>query len=285
MIYSEINISNIRSFLHLVPAWMLGRINDPAVFGLGALDDSAKHVPEGAIIFEVMPDSKEVVIRWLFVREALRGQGIGSGLMDCFFEALTKIDHDRIIADIPEGVMAEEVQELLSLYRFRFETAVEGDLLQPFSELIKNHTLAASRPHKDYVNMGQVDIKDTMRFLMSLKNNDKAKRVLTDINSVDKKISCVHRLPMGVDGAFLVKKHMGGMLEPVFLLSQNADRTAPLRLLHASICMVKEIYPSDQAVYLKCFENSLGGLLDYIVPDIHPVNVRRGVHFVPGQFF
>ena len=223
------------------------------------------------------------MIKWLFVREGLRGQGIGSGLMDYFFEKVTEIQHDCITADIHEGDMAEEVQDLLSVYRFRFETAVEGDVLQPFSDLIKNPSLASARPHRDYINMGLIDIKETMRFLMSLKNNEKAKRVLMDINSVDKKISCVHRTPNGIDGAFLIKKHMGGMLEPIFLLSQNIDRTAPLRLLHGSICMVKEHYPADQAVYLKCFENSLGGLLDYIVPDIHPVNVRRGVHFVPGK--
>ncbi len=283
MIYSEISTKNIRSFLHLVPAWMLGRINDPRLFGLGAVDDSAKHVPEGAVVFEISPDNREVAIKWLFVREALRGHGIGSGLMDYFFETVSGMDYDRITADIPEGAMAEEVQELLSLYRFRFESTVEGDVLQPFNELIKNPTLAAAKPHKGYLSMGAVDIKDTMRFLMSLKNNEKAKQVLMDINNVDKKISCVHKLPMGVDGAFLIKKHMGGMLEPIFLLSQNADRTAPLRLLHGSICMVRDNYPGDQAVYLKCFENSLGGLLDYIVPDIHPVNVRRGVHFVPGK--
>ena len=129
MIYSEISTKNIRSFLHLVPAWMLGRINDPRLFGLGAVDDSAKHVPECAVVFEISPDNREVAIKWLFVREALRGHGIGSGLMDYFFETVSGMDYDRITADIPEGAMAEEVQELLSLYRFRFESTVEGDVL------------------------------------------------------------------------------------------------------------------------------------------------------------
>ena len=283
MIYSEISTSNIRSFLHLVPAWLLGRLSDPNVLGLGAVDDSSKHIPEGAVVFEVEPESREVALKWLFVRESLRGNGIGSGLMDYFFEKISEIDYNQITADIPEIDMAEEVQALLSLYRFRFEKAIEGNVLQPFNELIKNPSLASAHPHKDYVSMGSIDIKDTMRFLMSLKNNDKAKHALMDINSIDKKISCVHRVQGGVDGAFLIKKHMGGMLEPMFLLSKNIDRTAPLRLLRGSIYMVRQHYPEDQAIYLNCFENSLGGLLDYIVPDIHPVNVRRGVHFVPGR--
>ncbi|MBP5607441.1 MAG: GNAT family N-acetyltransferase [Lachnospiraceae bacterium] len=225
---------------------------------------------KGVLIYSFEDDNAELL--WIYVLPAERGQGIGSGLMEKFFnsiEGFKEIRADLIVTD--DSI---KLQSFLTAYRFRFQKEISYEFVRRLSVLKKEPKLMIQEPAP-----GCISLKDTDRAAFN--------RILTemgleaevyDTEKLDMELSCIHRNKMGeINGILLINRYGDSLLEPILLHVTNENSKIQLKMLQMCIYLADRYDKEDITVYIRCRDSKTGLLIDSVLKDVHPMRMIRGI--------
>ena len=79
-------------------------------------------------------------------------------------------------------------------------------------------------------------------------------------------------------GLLLVRKRLGGALEPVFYRAVDNNKDIMRSLFYATVLRTKKRYDGSTVVYAKVNRKEHRAMINRIYPDIHPIKAWRGEH-------
>lgn len=243
--------------------------------------DEDEAVSQGILIFDVIKKGKEVCVnlRWLYVAQNYRGQGIAKELSDEFFRLMDKAKVTIAICDIPKGEEYDEIRTYVEKLKFEFEEKKRYEITTSL-ETICNIPMLKDKKHGDnVVSIRELDKILWKKLIKQLNQSTLFGNIEDDINLYDKDISCALFQGTQPLGACLIKIQKDGSLMPVALsaVTANSSKILLLLLLYA-IDKAKEKYSQDKTVQIKTTTASGTKLAAYFFPEEEPVAFNRGVY-------
>ncbi|MCR4798725.1 MAG: GNAT family N-acetyltransferase [Lachnospiraceae bacterium] len=285
MRYIRINKKHIKEFSAIADVddlRCIGQLDDDmAAFGAIDMKDGERIIA-GVIIYQFIYEEDEkprVDIRWIHVVEEYRNQGVGTML---FKSTLKNIPKDEIYSSSVVFFQNNNAPVLISFfesmgYRIYHHTLYEMystvkricDVPAIWDDEVQNKTVTIEKLHIKDMNT----LRDNTPFLWY---EDLEK---INIENLEPYISNAYVDQYGaLKGLLLVRKRLGGALEPVFYRAVDNNKDIMRSLFYATVLRTKKRYDGSTVVYAKVNRKEHRAMINRIYSDIHPIKAWRGEH-------
>ncbi len=275
MVYIRMRKNNIPGLMPLAPMRILSAVDDRNSFGIVAMSDEGK--TEGVLVYEIK-EAGLVCISWIYVSENARGKGTGDGLMNVFFERISKKPVNEVVAEIPENENSLFAQSYFSRFGFRFERSVSYEIFRNVNVLKEIFSLGKPRVANGILPASAVSEKLIRDFLDEPGRENGRKAYKENCAAINPEVSCIHfKNRQDIDGMLLLKDDLSGLLQPVVLETGKLFIETASRLAAGCLYYAERNFSSPPDVYIRCENAKHRELIGVIFDEIHPVLIRRGI--------
>ena len=291
-------------FLPLIPADMQEAIRSGEWFCLGALTDAPGYGGDekeklcaGVLIFSAddgLSYWRDIVtmirIRWIFVTESARGQGLGNELMDALSDILKDNPAEGILVDIPFDPKYDLAEDFFSGWGFDFEVIPGTEIVISKEEAVIRH--GSMEKAKEVVKDRLKTIHDDIRQLKAIPDavfrkglNEMILRsdnlfhinISDDPKDYDQEMSC-GVMKEGKLSTLLLYERSGEKELRLILMSSLSDNAASElgNLLAYSGAMYYCREPEDSVIKVVLDSPKASELFYYVLSDSEPDLIRRG---------
>lgn len=283
----QIDQENRESFSDLLTKNIMGDLELEACYGIGAaVKEGDVWVACGALVY-MMDYADEShgfrsELKWLYVQEELREQGIGTKLMNRFYDIQSDLGTEDIFCRVPLAGECDRLAAFLEDYGFYFIIGPSNQMMVGKQDVLSvspaEHHLGA-----DYISMG-ADL-DTELVNYFLQNNledfiDASYETGKELHSFDRRLSSVYIEDNKLKGILLCSLDSTGRVSLCVLhttVPQNNAKKVCLNLIQKSVEALGKTPKADRV--LVTIRTPLGaGLWDLLFPDLPPIDVRQGMY-------
>lgn len=267
----------------MVPSKIFEQVNSIGHFGLGAiLDKQDDKYSAGVLIFDVDEGTNGeenltvAVIKWFYVAEEFRKNGVSDELMKEFFRVMDDAGIEHIICDVP---MPEEYDFLcayLEEWGFEFTLANIYEVTAELGEILEKPVFSGSKASSKTIALKEVPALSFRQFIGNMKKRHDVLNIITaNVSDYDSDVSCVYMNGSSVEGAMLIKAYNSGELELLFMRAiSNAQKVMADLLLFSAHAAAKK-YSPETTVHIICRIEAAAGVIQKLFPDRQPLLVRR----------
>ena len=288
-------------FLPLIPADMQEQVRSGEYFCLGALPDGTPDEKEklcaGVLIFSAedgLSYGQEILtmirIRWIFVTESEREQGLGNELMEALADILQDNPAEGILVDVPFGSEYDLAEDFFSGWGFDFEVIADKELVISKEDAILRH--GSMTKAKELVRGRLKNVHDDIRQLKVIPGDifRKALNIMVsrsdtlylinisdDPKDYDQEMSCAVMKDGKISTLILYDRVGEKELRQVLMssLSDNAVQELMNLLVYcAALYYCKE--PDDTVVRIVMDSPKMAELFDHVFIYSEPCLIRRG---------
>lgn len=286
MLITTVTQDNRSLFEAMAPAEWLDPLELPGRCVVGAIEeDEEGGYAAGVLVFDMeelmLEDDTYLItaaLRWIYVDQQARGRGVGNALMEEYFRI---IQESRVAyletCDIPMGEEYDELCAFLEDWGFTFTVSDVYEAVVPLGELLSAPFFSGK------VNMPVEPLSESPaeRLFEELEAYEDLPMVRSNLNELlpfcDLDVSCAYWDRQKLRGVLLVLSSQNGNLEPVLMRSTAPNPQIVISLARFAGQMAGEKYPPDKPVKINCRMQASASLVDYFLPGLQPVLMRRGV--------
>ena len=279
---------NIQPFVQLAPLELIDELADAFHFGLGAVaeteDGTAAAV--GILLYDVSEEEyqssdtgNDVWLKWLYVAQDYRQQGIADGLMETFSELLNESGISSAACEAPALAEADLLCEFLEQWGFTFSYQKKYELTMTLEELLTYPFFEETVDAGDVRPIRVLSGLQLRKKLEQLAVHNQRMRELSDPEEwewIDPDISCAIEKGGQIQSVFLVRQRVSGVLEPVFLYGSRENKKEILALLRFAAVQAHLNDPMDTPVRLSGRSEAAARLIGWLFVGQEPLVVRYG---------
>lgn len=283
MKYIRLIKKQINTFSAIADVDELRDVGDPYsdMDAFGALDNKEeKNVAAGVIIFTYKYDNDnntEVDIRWLYVDEDYRNQGVGTGLLK---NALSAVPQNTLYSSTIVFLHNNKSPLLISFLEKKGYRVYRHTLYEMHSTVKRVCDVPALKDNEilgGTVSLDKLKITDMKNLIDRAPGEWKKDLRRIRIESIEPYISSVYvGKDRMVEGLLLIRIRQGGALEPVFYRADQNDKEIMRSLFTAAVMWTKRRYEGSTIVYANAVKPEHRTMISRLYPDIHPVKAWRG---------
>lgn len=253
----ELNNDTIDRFLSIVPSFQLSGFDTGEAFGIGAMDDT-DNTPVGALVFSYSEekdnkdsahapdesnaskdsnetvlkennDNASAVLRWLYVDEDYRGNGIGNELFEIFKDTISSLNVKRITCELYDRHMNEDVRGFLENKGFSVSHTLSNHVLISQSQIYNVELLRKGISGDGVKRLSELDRTEEKKVYAY---NSNLKKEAVNIGKINKELSLAlfdHNNEVG--GVLFVECDRFMNIKPVRMNSIYRDNKAADALL------------------------------------------------------
>lgn len=274
------------AFAGLIEPQFLYPLNQPGHYCLGTvLETEDQDYAAGLLVFDVvqghidMVQVPAVILRWIYVAEEYRNQGIGNRLMEECYRVLNAAGLGGVLCDVPFDAEYNLLCAFLEDWGFTFDLEDRYEFLETLENIGKSSVFAGKRPGGIAKPVRDLSEEEWNRLISDMKSLEHRALIPESRDAYDADISCAVIKDGQIKGAFLVSVDAGGRLIPTALESLNScSRQEIYELLLYAFDAAEKKYGKHALVCKECYSEELANLIGYIMPDAQPVLVRHGVY-------
>lgn len=290
----NLTLENIQPFVQLAPLEMIDELADAYHFALGAVTEDENGQPGQAagILFydlvEEMHGQTYVQLKWIYVAQDARRQGIGDDMMEKFSEILDEAQVTAAMCEAPSSADADLLCAWLGEWGFDFSYQKKYELTLTLEELLDYGFFENLMDLNDVRTLRQISGIQLKKRLEQLAVNHAQLRGLLEPEEwewIDQDLSCVVEAAGQITGVFLVRQRISGILEPVFLYGNRKNKKEILKLIQFAAVQAHLNHLPDTQVRLNCRSEAAARLIEWLFPDMEPMVVRHGeAYAMPDEF-
>lgn len=274
------------AFAGLTEPQILYPLDRPGHYCLGAvLEGEDQNYAAGLLVFDVEEGHIDTVqipaalIRWIYVAEEYRQQGIGNQLMEECYRVLNAAGQSGVLCDVPFDAEYNLLCAFLEDWGFTFDLEDRYEFLETLENIGKSPVFAGKKPGKAAKAVRDLSEEEWNQLISDMKKLEHRALLPESRDAYDVDISCAVMKDGQAKGAFLVSVDAGGRLIPAALESLNScSRQEIYELLLYAFDAAEKKYGKQALVCKECYSEELANLIAYIMPDEQPVLVRHGVY-------
>lgn len=279
---------NIQPFVQLAPLELIDELADAFHFGLGAVAETEDGTVAavGILLYDVAEEEywssdtgNEVWLRWLYVAQDYRQQGIADGLMETFAELLNESGVSSVACEAPAFADADLLCEFLEQWGFTFSYQKKYELTMTLEELLAYPFFEETPDVNDVKPIRVLSGLQLRKKLEQLAVRNERLRGLLDPEEwewIAPNISCAVDRGGQLRSIFLVRQRVSGVLEPVFLYGNRENKKEVLAMLRFAAVQAYLNAPMDTPVRLSCRSEAAARLIGWLFADQEPLVVRYG---------
>ncbi len=273
--FIEVNEERIAKFNSLISPDTAEAISMPETYAIGVLrttEEEDVYRPIGIIVFDLFREIGEIYpsaaeIKWLYVEQEQRRNGIGSRLIAQVAAAVAGTGIRRLRCDMPPGLAKEGVSDFFAMRGFRrFETfgnRIEGtvgsllsaaaSMKEKSEDIYKLSDLPGEMLEMVIESMGRKNIIPNAERLISKKTE-----------WIDRDVS--HAVMSGgrAEMLFLVHKRPSGSLQALVIRTLDGRTVAQDNCMMKTLLEVKSVYGFSAQMEIGCVrEADLSYLTEY----------------------
>ncbi len=293
MKYFEIKKEELKYFADMAPVDIMEKTVLKNVYAIGAAERESG-LPAGILIFShdgaaphsggaVKGSSDEESLGlpvfthlWIYVLQDKRGNGIGTGLMHSFFDAVSSFGAYEVRLEIGAGMENFPLKSFYEGFAFDFEDAVKYLVSTDLKHISSLKQLSHYVPRDDIISLEEAE-KRGLAFagLESLQSLSQ-KNLFPYRRFLEKDVSCIMTGEKGIEGFFLVIRHISGAFEPIELWMGHSNGEHVLFMLRKAVHEAVKRYKADTPLYYTCGSRRTGLLTDHLFPELSPLSCWKG---------
>lgn len=279
------------AFAGLIEPQFFYPLNRPGHYCLGAvLEKEDQNYAAGILVFDVenghigTVQIPAVLLRWIYVAEEYRQQGIANQLMEECYRVLNAAGLDGLLCDVPFSEEYNLLCAFLEDWGFTFELRDQYDFLEPLGAIGSSPAFSGKKPGGVAKPVRDLSAEEWKQLISNMKKLERRAMLPEARDAYDADISCAVSKGQQIKGAFLVSMDAGGRLVPMALESLDSCSRPEIydMLLYAHDAAEKK-YGKNTLVCKECYSKELADLIGYMMPDAQPVLVRHGVYTGDGS--
>ena len=287
-------------FLPLIPADMQEAIRSGEWFCLGALTDvpgEESKLCAGVLIFSAedgLSYGQDILtmirIRWIYVAESLREQGLGNELMEALSDILKDNPAEGILVDVPFGPEYDLAEDFFSGWGFDFEVIQSPEIVISKADAVLRH--GSLEKAKEIVLSRLKGIRDDIRplkqvpveaFRRALNEMVRRSDTLYHVNisddpmDYDREMSCAVMKEEKVSSLVLYDRNGEKELRMILMASLSPNAATELGNLLAYVAALYYVRESDDTVVKIVMESpKTVELFNHVFASSEPDLIRRG---------
>ncbi len=272
LLISQVDIDNIEFFSSLMTSDLEEAIKIEKYDAIGAIRSSSRGLHGvGVLIYHLDENPKLqkpiLQIKWLYVDEEWRNQGVGNALIGEIINAFSPEDFSAITIEIPEDRDAASLGEVLNKWHFKFTIGVTSEFVYQLSDVKTD-----KRKYKTtkVVSLSMYEKKDALSLIhLHFKYQGYQGHLLKHVEEDDffeMDLSCFTGDPQNIRSMALVRRFPSGTLSIEYAFSQeNASEDFPILLYELFLHAYKK-YPPSTYVILSQLSKKMSNSLDRAFP-------------------
>ncbi len=288
---------NIQPFVQLAPLELIDELADAFHFGLGAVKklEDGTNAAVGILLYDVSeeeyqsPDmGDDVSLKWLYVAQDYRQQGIANGLMKTFSELMNTAGVLSVVCEASAFADANLLCEFLERWGFAFSYQKKYELTMTLEEMLE---YAFFEETADMDDIKPIQVLSGLQLRKRLEQlaagHQRLQRLLDSENWewIDPDISCAVEGGGQIKSVFLVRQRVSGVFEPVFLYGNRENKKEILAMLRFAAAQAYLHLPLDSVVRLSCRSDVAARLIEWLFTDKEPLVIRYAEAIaMPDQF-
>ena len=292
------------SFLPLIPAHMQEAVSSGDWFCLGALQDVPEDEGEemeklsaGVLIFsaeEGLSYGQDILtmirIRWIYVTESARGQGLGNELMDALSDILKDNPAEGILVDIPFDTKYDLAEDFFSGWGFDFEVIPDKEMLVSKEdailrygsigksiEVVKERLKAVHDDIRPLKAVPETAFRKALNEMVSKSDSLFHINISSDPGVYDPEMSCAVMKEGEVSSLILYDRIGPKELRLILMASLSPNAATELGNLLAYVAALYYVRESDDTVVKIVMESpKTVELFNHVFASSEPDLIRRG---------
>ncbi len=274
MKFIEVNRENKSVFKGVLGKEDLLIGEDPYLFAIGVVDETNR-IPVGGLVFS-MSHMPTVYLKWIYVDPRFRFDGIGTAMMEKFYDIVTPLAPQKVSVLFYHNAVAQMLISFLESFEYRFVRTITYGERMTLKALEMNPMVVQKKVPASICSLKDVSTSEVNQFLDQLpKDQYNGDRPLFD-RKIDSDISSVYIKGDKVVGAFVVEAYSAYKLVPVLMFSLENEEKALDALFVKTVRSALTKYGEDDQIFLDCNEDAVMEYMRGLYPQIHPIAAWRG---------
>lgn len=269
--FGQVTRENEQFFYELAPKECFELLENDYARMIAAIIDNE---PVGIVYFDIVQTvmGAKIYIYWIFTAIQYRRQGVASGLIYYIKDVALKSNVCECIFKFSEQSASDEFEEFINSIDLVNEQSDIKIFVHSVRELKEHASFKIDCAETGATSLLDVTNSEYVKFAKKISKEmtlDLSIDMLTNINSIDRKISSVHWSKSGIiDAALLVYTENKGMIFPLLLLNGNENQKVLLNVIVNSFVEMCRNYEDETLVCLLSANSATEPLIKYLFPNL-----------------